>query len=58
LWAVETPPTAAAPVGVFTNRRQFEMHPNPVTNKYLNILPLHPIEILYKDFPANIYFLK
>ena len=26
-WAVGTPPTADAPVGVHTNRRQFEMHP-------------------------------
>ncbi len=38
------------------NQQLTEYEQNPVTNKYLNILPLHAIEILTEDFPANIYF--
>ena len=33
-WLVGTPPTADAPVGVPTNRRQFEMHPKEEILKF------------------------
>ena len=57
LWAVGTPPTADAPVGVPTNRRQFEIHPKKYSvaagKKYSRTL----IKFLIKPVkePCNIF---
>ena len=42
MWAVKTPPTADAPVGVSTNRRQFGIHPAIMKMHFM--LPFYIVE--------------